>query len=81
MLIRPAIIEQFTQVAKEQNKIIIDLSDEVVLLDSDLDSLCFAIVVARLEDLLGLDPFSTAEELRFPATVGEFIALYEQAAQ
>jgi hypothetical protein len=49
-------------------------------LDLPLDSLCFAIIVARLEDSLGVDPFSTAEELTFPVTLGEFVALYEQAA-
>ena len=31
--------------------------DDLVLLDSGLDSLCFAILVARLEDELGVDPF------------------------
>ncbi|MDB5393537.1 MAG: acyl carrier protein [Rhodospirillales bacterium] len=81
MLLRPTIIEQLTQVAKEQNKKVLEMSDEVILLDSGLDSLCFAIVVSRLEDLLGVDPFSSVEELRFPTTVGEFISLYEQAAR
>ena len=35
-------------------------------MDSGLDSLCFAIVVARLEDSLGYDPFSVAEDVAFP---------------
>ena len=77
MFVREIIFEQLTQVASEQNKIVPELSDEVVLLDSDLDSLCFAILVARLEDILGFDPFSSADELRFPTTVGELVALYE----
>jgi hypothetical protein len=81
MFVRSEILEQFTQVAKEQNKRVSGFSDEVVLLDSGLDSLCFAILVARLEDILGVDPFSSVEELRFPTTVGEFIALYEHAAR
>ena len=79
MFVRTTIFEQLTQVATEQNKRISDLSDEVVLLDSGLDSLCFAILVARLEDILGVDPFSSVEELRFPTTVGELVALYEAA--
>ena len=56
------------------------LSDELGLLDTGLDSLCFAIVVARLEDEWGIDPFSTEDEIDFPVTVGDFIRLYEQAA-
>jgi len=74
------ILEQFIQVADDQGKQIPALSDELILLDLPLDSLCFAIIVARLEDALGVDPFSTAEELTFPVTLGEFVALYEQAA-
>lgn len=79
MFVRSTIIEQFTQVAREQNKSIDNISDELILLDSDFDSLCFAIVVARLEDILGVDPFVAADELRFPTTMGEFIGLYEQS--
>ena len=48
-------------------------------LDSGLDSLCFAILVARLEDVTGVDPFTAADEARFPNTVGELIAFYEHA--
>ena len=81
MSVRSTVLEQFAQVAKEQNKRIDLLSDEVILLDSGLDSLCFAIIVARLEDDLGVDPFSAADELQFPRTIGEFVALYEHASQ
>jgi hypothetical protein len=81
MSVRSAVLEQFAQVAKEQGKSIDILSDEVILLDSGLDSLCFAIIVARLEDDLGVDPFSAADELQFPTTIGEFVALYEHASQ
>ena len=77
MFVRETVLEQLAQVALEQSKIVPTLSDEVVLLDSGLDSLCFAILVARLEDVLGIDPFSSADELRFPTTIGELVALYE----
>jgi acyl carrier protein len=79
MSVRNIILEQFIQVADDQGKQIPALSDELILLDSSLDSLCFAIIVARLEDALGVDPFSTAEELAFPVTLGDFVSLYEQA--
>ena len=39
-----------------------------------------ALIVARLEDALGLDPFNTEENIEFPATVGDFVKLYENAA-
>jgi acyl carrier protein len=77
--VRAAILVQFEQVAKEQNKTLAPLSDDLVLLDSGLDSLCFAIIVARLEDSLGVDPFSAADDIEFPVTVGDFIKFYEDA--
>jgi acyl carrier protein len=81
MSLRSKIISQFEQVAKEQNMQLVALSDDLVLLDSGLDSLCFAIIVARLEDALGFDPFSVAEDVEFPATLSEFIKFYEDAAK
>ncbi len=79
MSIRAAIISEFEKIVKEQNKESVPLSDDLVLLESGLDSLCFAIIVARLEDALGFDPFSTAEEVYFPVTLGDFIKFYEDA--
>jgi acyl carrier protein len=70
----------FAEVAREQHKTLSPLSDDLGLLDTGLDSLCFAIIVARLEDRFGLDPFSAEEEVDFPVTVGDFIRLYEHAA-
>ncbi len=80
MSTRSDIITLFEQVAKEQDKKLAPLSDDLGLLESGLDSLCFAIIVARLEDTMGLDPFSQDEEVEFPVTVGDFIRLYENAA-
>jgi acyl carrier protein len=70
----------FAEVAKEQNKTLVPLSDDLGLLETGLDSLCFAVIVARLEDRLGLDPFGAEDEIEFPVTVGDFIKLYENAA-
>jgi hypothetical protein len=81
MSIRSEILAQFDRVAKEQDKPLAPLVDDLELLDSGLDSLCFAIVVARLEDVLEIDPFSTGEDTGFPVTVGEFIKFYEHAAK
>lgn len=79
--VRSKILAQFKSVADEQNKKLPPLSDDWVLLESDLDSLCFAIIVARLEDELGFDPFSAGEEVEFPVTLGDFIGIYEHAAE
>ena len=80
MSIRSTIQSQFEEVASEQGKTLAPLTDATLLLDSGLDSLCFAIIVARLEDDLGLDPFQTAPEDKFPVTFGDFVKLYESAA-
>ena len=81
MVNRSTIVAQFEQVAREQSKKLAPLSDDLVLLDSGLDSLCIAIIVARLEDSLGLAPFSAGEAVDLPVTLGEFISLYVHAAQ
>jgi acyl carrier protein len=80
MSVRSEVITQFKLVADEQGKRLAPLTDDVSLLESGLDSLCFAVVVARLEDALGVDPFSEAEDARFPVTLGDFIRFYENAA-
>jgi len=81
MSIRSEVITQFEQVAREQARSLAPLADGLELLDSGLDSLCLAIIVARLEDSLGIDPFTTAQDVGFPVTVGEFIGFYENAAK
>jgi acyl carrier protein len=80
MSVKEQIIATVEQVAKEQDKTLTPISDDLSLLDSGLDSLCIAIIVARLEDRLGIDPFSGDREVEFPTTIGEFIKLYEHAA-
>lgn len=80
MSVRSAVISEFKQVAREQSKKLAPLADDLPLLDTGLDSLCFAIIVARLEDRLGVDPLSAAEDVRFPVTLGDFVRFYENAA-
>lgn len=81
MSIRDTILAQFEEVAKESNVKLAPLKDDLPLTESGLDSLWFAIVVARLEDALGFDPFADIEENRFPVTFGDFVAVYEHAAK
>jgi acyl carrier protein len=74
-------MEQMAQVAREHGKILTPLSDDVALLDSGLDSLGIAVLVARLEDRLGVDPFTTADDVQFPVTIGDFVRAYENGAR
>ncbi len=55
-----------------------DLTDETVLLESGLDSLGFAILVTRLEQAFGKDPFTIMEEPFYPRTFREFVEIYEK---
>jgi hypothetical protein len=75
---RAVISDVFRSVAAAQGKTIASLADGLVLLNSGLDSLCFAIIVATLEDELGYDPFTEAEDVRFPITFGEFVRFYDR---
>ncbi len=79
MSTRLMIMESIEQVAREQNKTLRMLTDDLELLESGLDSLCFAILVARLEDKLGYDPFTASDDMEFPVTLGEFIGVYDNA--
>jgi len=79
--VRREIVTQFKQVAQEQNKRLAPLTDGLELLNSGLDSLCFAILVSRPEDSLGLDPFTVSEDAQFPVTFDDFVNLYEHVAK
>ena len=78
MSARAIISDTFRQVATEQQRTLSQLSDNVSLLDSGLDSLSFALIVARLEDTLGYDPFAVVDT--FPVTFGDFVKLYDDHA-
>lgn len=79
MSTRSIIVSEIETIAREQGKQIVPLNDELPLLETSLDSLCFAILVSRLEDILGVDPFSAASPAEFPRTLGDFVAFYDRA--
>ena len=54
------------------------LQSDTVLLETGLDSLGFAIFVSSLEEELGYDPFTLAEDAYYPQTFEEFVAFYER---
>jgi acyl carrier protein len=81
MSVRSMIASQFQQVAVEQERTLSPLTDELKLIQCGLDSLSFAIIVARLEDELGVDPFNSESAVDFPVTFGDFVRLYEGFAK
>lgn len=83
MNIRNKIEEEFHNILEQTDSSlnVSSLKDDVVLLESGLDSLGFAILVATLEDTLGFDPFLAMDEPYYPTTFGEFVKLYEEYYQ
>lgn len=81
MSVKLTIFEQMERVAREHGKILAPLKEELILADCGLNSLGFAVLVARLEDTLGIDPFTAAEDAYFPVTLGEFVKVYEHGAR
>ena len=77
MSVRLKILSALRQIASEQQVTLPPLDDELSLHETGFDSLGFAILVARLEDELGIDPFTISEDASFPLTIGDFIEAYE----
>ena len=77
MSVRSTVTTIFQQVAQEQQRTLVPLTDNLKLLESGLDSLSFAIIVAKLEDEVGFDPFDSDQMVEFPITFADFVRLYE----
>ncbi len=80
---RDIIIEKFNE-ALEQTNVDLrysDIPDDKVLLETGLDSLGFAVLVALLEESLDFDPFQALEDAVYPTTFGEFVSIYENRSQ
>ncbi len=80
MSIRTTIAAELTELFEEDDLEVPALTDDLVLLVTELDSLGFAVLVTRLEESLGYDPFSLMDEPVYPTTFGEFIDVYERFA-
>ena len=78
MDIRQTILDTLDELLAD-NGVVLDapLTNDALLLQTGLDSLGFAVLVVRLEDQLGYDPFMLMSEPVYPRTLGEFIAVYE----
>jgi acyl carrier protein len=81
MVIRDTIVGTIDKILAESGATTpVSLTDELPLLDSGLDSLGIAILVARLEEAFGFDPFSEGTEISYPVTLGDLIQIYESSA-
>lgn len=79
MSLRDKIVSVFVETLEiTDSELTGELNDKTVLLESGLDSLGFAILVARLEEELDIDPFSIMEEPVYPNTFKEFVDIYNQ---
>ena len=81
MSIESTIVSEIQQLAKENHKDLPPLTDDLILLETGLDSLAIAILVVRLEEALGIDPFTESDDVSYPVTLGDFIKVYESAAR
>lgn len=77
--VRSTIERVLRKVAEDGGKTLDEsFGDQTVLLQSGLDSLDFAIIVARLEREFEADPFSALVEAVYPRTYADLVAIYER---
>ena len=81
MSIRSTVLSEIQEIARGNGIDPPALTDDLPLMDSGLDSLALAVLVARLEETLGLDPFTESDDIFYPVTLGDFIRCYENSAK
>ncbi len=79
MSTRLTVFQTIEEIAADQNKKLAPPERRSRLLESGLDSLCFAILVARLGRQARNRPFTASDEAYFPVTLGDFVKSYEHA--
>ena len=78
MEIKEIIVAKWSEIIKREGISAPDFSSDFRLLDTELDSLGFAILVTELELEFGIDPFTKQTEAYYPETFSEFVTFYEQ---
>lgn len=77
--LKKTILETISEVADMNDvELLTPIEEDTVLLETGLDSLGFATVVASLDLKLGYDPFAAAEDAYYPRTLKEFVDFYHQ---
>ena len=54
-----------------------EFTDDMILMELGLDSLGYAVLVTKLLDILGFDPFVESDTPFYPSTFGDFVAFYD----
>jgi hypothetical protein len=78
MTMKLTILNEMVAVAADLGLRLAPLRDDLPLLECGLDSLGFAVLVSRLEDVTGRDPFAAAAASRYPKTIGDLVAFYDE---
>lgn len=79
MNIEQVVRSAMTEVAQLSDCQLIEPIEAItVLLQSGLDSLGYAMLVAQLEEELGFDPFTDLQIKVYPSTFADFVAVYQQ---
>lgn len=75
------ILSLMNEIASENSiELNTQIDTDTVLLECGLDSLGFAILIARLEEELGYDPFTLMDEPVYPQTFGQLVEIYQRFA-
>lgn len=71
------IIKAMIVIAGESNLTLVEpINESTELLQSGLDSMGFAVLVAQLDEELGYDPFVMMEDPYYPTKYGELLDIY-----
>lgn len=73
---RDLIISEITAVFAEDGVAFNTEMLEKRVMELGVDSMTYAILVARLERLTGLDPFTANSDLAYPETLEDFVKSY-----
>jgi acyl carrier protein len=81
MSLQSTVFVEIQQIAGDNGIDLPPLTDDVVFVELGLDSLAIAILVVRLEETLGFDPFSERDDFPHIVTLGDFVRFYESSAK
>lgn len=74
---RDEIADEIARILREDGIVPGELFDATPLEQVGLDSLGFAILIARLEAVFGFDPFTESAIDAYPITFGDFVDVYK----
>lgn len=78
--IHAVVVGEIARLLAEDDKPVPPIGPDDGLVDLGLDSLSFAVVITRLEELLGHEPLELIEGGDYPRTVMELVAVYTRGS-